>query len=180
MRSSPFLKIHTRMCSAALLPVQPPPTMDRVWSRVGDLILQDVTLSMWPDCLSTPRQKFQERSGPQTDKQLLHIPFQITFMTKRFCIAFYESYSSTVYVLYRIFWKGRAYPITDRKSNEHDTRIYFFGDQEYADNAGIGTLWLMLPISGFLRDITLAKWPPTIHRYIVYSISSLIFEVLLC
>ncbi len=63
------------------------------------------------------------------------------------------------------FSEKAAYPIKDRKSNEHDTQIYFFGDQEYAGNAGSGTLLLMLPISGFLIDVTSAKLPPTIRRY---------------
>jgi hypothetical protein len=83
-----------------------------VLSRVGDHILQEVyslyvtrflTYKIaYPILIPPPQDKNLEREGPQPDKQLPQSPFagrrrrRRRKKKKKFCIAFYESYLSTV------------------------------------------------------------------------------------
>jgi len=109
MHLSSSLKIYSRICSAALFPVTYLPSVSKYiqtacgwerWemlSRVGGHTLQEfytlyLTRFRTYKIANPPQDK---KRGPQTDNQLPQSPFA-GHLTKQVCIAFYESYLSTL------------------------------------------------------------------------------------
>jgi len=77
---------------------------------VGDHLFRTYTLWMGPDSdstklLTTPRQQLRRGEGITKINRCRNDLFQVTFKTKRFCIAFYEFYSSS-YMFTHIRYRG--------------------------------------------------------------------------
>jgi hypothetical protein len=77
---------------------------------VGDHLFRTFTLWMGPDSDSTklpttPRQQLRRGGGITKINSCRNDLFQVTFKTKRFCVAFYEFYSSS-YMFTHIRYRG--------------------------------------------------------------------------
>ncbi len=88
-------------------PLPPSPIVNKyiycmVWGSVGDHILQEfytlyLTRFRTFKIARPPQTKTQEGRGPQTDKHPAKSLYKLFFQMTTFCIAFCESYLSTVY-----------------------------------------------------------------------------------